>query len=154
MPRDDDMAKHLITMVTVPFLALILSACAVPRNADSVPATDNGQDTTASLPKAPGSDVDTASQTDDVVDDESSPTVALPPLSFTWNTDYASFLTAPRPRKTVRRAATRLLSWPASHWMLTVPRLISPAVVLLTKVGICWLGGQSCGILSIRFLCL
>lgn len=90
------MAKHLITMVPVPFLALILSACAVPRNADSVPATDNGQDTTASLPKAAGSDVDTASQTDDMVDDESSPTVALPPLSFTWNTDYASFLTAPQ----------------------------------------------------------
>ena len=96
MPREEDMSKHLITTVTVPFLALILSACAVPRNADSLPATDNGQDTTASLPEVVGSDVDTASQTDDMVDDESSPTVALPPLSFTWNTDYANFLTAPQ----------------------------------------------------------
>ena len=59
-------------------------------------ATHNGQDTTASLPEAACSDVDTASQTDDMVDDESSPTVALPPLSFIWNTDYASFLTAPQ----------------------------------------------------------
>ena len=99
------MAKHLITMVTVPFLALILSACAVPRNADSVTATYNGQDTTASLPEAAGSDVDTASQTDDMVDDESSPTVALPPLSFIWNTDYASFLTAPQQ---VRAAAKQV----------------------------------------------
>ena len=90
------MAKHLITMVTVPFLALILSACTVPRNADSVPATDNSPDTTASLPEAAGSDVDTASQTDDKVDDKSSSTVALSPLSFTWNTDYASFLKAPQ----------------------------------------------------------
>ena len=90
------MAKHLITMVTVPCLALILSACAVPRNADSLPATDNSPDTTASLPEAAGSDVDTASQTDYTEKDESSPTVALLPLSFTWNTDYASFLTAPQ----------------------------------------------------------
>ena len=90
------MAKHLITMVTVPFLALILSACALPRNADSVPATDNKPDTTALLPEAASLDVDTASQTDDKVDDKSSSTVALSPLSFTWNNDYASFLTAPQ----------------------------------------------------------
>ena len=49
----------------------------------------------------------------------------------------------------------RSRSWPASRWMLTVPQLISPAVVLATERSICWLGGgQSCGILPIRFLCL
>ena len=99
------MAKDLITMVTVPFLALILSACAVPRNAGSVPAADNSPDTTASLPEAAGSDLDTASQTDDMVDDESSPTLALTPFSFTWNTNYASFLTAPQQ---VRAAAKQV----------------------------------------------
>ena len=102
------MAKHLITTVTVPFLALILSACAVPRNADSLPATDNGQDKTASLPEVVGSDVDTASQTDDMVDDESSPTVALPPLSFIWNTDYASFLTAPQQLRAAAKKACEM----------------------------------------------
>ena len=93
------MTKPFITIGMLPFLPLILSACSVPRDADSVPAADSGQDLMASSPAAAGSDMDAASQTgeqtDDMPDDEVEQNAVLPPLSFTWNTDYAGFVTAP-----------------------------------------------------------
>jgi hypothetical protein len=105
MPHEVDMAKPFITIGMLPFLALILSACSVPRDADSVPAADSGQDLMASSPAAAGSDVDAASQTDDMPDDEVEQNVVLPPLSFTWNTDYASFVTAPQQVRTAAKQA-------------------------------------------------
>jgi len=99
------MAKPFITIGMLPFLALILSACSVPRDADSVPAADSGQDLIASSPAAASSDVDAASQTYDMPDDEVEQNVALPPLSFTWNTDYASFVTAPQQVRTAAKQA-------------------------------------------------
>ena len=99
------MAKPFITIGMLPFPALILSACSVPRDADSVPAADSGQDLMASSPAAAGSDVDAASQTDDMPDDEVEQNAVLPPLSFTWNTDYASFVTAPQQVRTAAKQA-------------------------------------------------
>jgi hypothetical protein len=60
MPHEVDMAKPFITIGMLPFLALILSACSVPRDADSVPAADSGQDLMASSPAAAGSEMDAA----------------------------------------------------------------------------------------------
>ena len=105
MPHEVDMAKPFITIGMLPFPALILSACSVPRDADSVPAADSGQDLMASSPAAAGSDVDAASQTDDMPDDEVEQNVALPPLSFTWNADYASFVPAPQQVRTAAKQA-------------------------------------------------
>jgi hypothetical protein len=109
MPHEVDMAKPFITIGMLPFLALILSACSVPRDADSVPAADSGQDLMASSPAAAGSEMDAASQTDeqtdDMPDDEVEQNAVLPPLSFTWNTDYASFVTAPQQVRTAAKQA-------------------------------------------------
>ena len=99
------MAKPFITIGMLPFLALILSACSVPRDADSVPAADSGQDLMASSPAAAGLDMDTASQTDDMPDYEVEQNAVLPPLSFTWNTDYASFVTVPQQVRTAAKQA-------------------------------------------------
>ena len=98
MPHEVDMAKPSITIGMLPFLALILSACSVPRDADSMPAADSGQDSMASSPAAAGSDVDAALQTDEQ-------NTVLSPLSFTWNTDYASFVTAPQQVRTAAKQA-------------------------------------------------
>ena len=93
----------------LPFLALILSACSVPRDTDSVPAADSVHDLMASFPAAVGSDMDAAletyEQTDDMPDDEVEQNAVLPLLSFTWNTDYASFVTAPQQVRTAAKQA-------------------------------------------------
>ena len=57
------MAKPIIVIEMLPRLALILSACSVPRDTDSVPAADSGHDLVASFPAAAGSDMDAISQT-------------------------------------------------------------------------------------------
>ena len=104
------MANPFITIGMLPFLALILSACSVPRDTDSVPAADSGHDLMASSPAAAGSDMDATSQTgeqtqtdDDKPDDEVEQNAVLPLLSFTWNTDYASFVTAPQQVRTAAK---------------------------------------------------
>ena len=89
----------------LPFLALILSACSVPRDADSVPAAGSGQDLMASSPAAAGSDVDAASQTDDMPENEVEQNAALPSFSFTWNSDYACFVAAPQQVRTAAKQA-------------------------------------------------
>jgi hypothetical protein len=105
MPPEVNMAKPFITIGMLPFLALILSACSVPRDANSVPAADSAQDSMVSSPAAAGSDMDTASQTDEMPDDEVEQKAVLPPLSFTLNTDYASFVTAPQQARTAAKQA-------------------------------------------------
>ena len=101
------MAKPFITMEMPPFLALILSACSVPRDTDSVPAANSGHDLMALSPAAAGLDMDatsqTGEQTDDKPDDEVEQDAFLPLLSFTWNTDYASFVTAPQQVRTAAK---------------------------------------------------
>ncbi len=107
MPPEVNMTKPFITIGMLPFLALILSACSEPRYTDSVLAADSGQDLMASSPTAAGSDMDATSQTgertDDEPDDEVEQNAVLPLLSFTWNTDYASFVTAPQRVKTAAK---------------------------------------------------
>ena len=109
MPPEVNMAKPFITIGILPLLALILSACSVPRDTDSVPAADSGHDLMASSPAAAGLDMDAISQTgektDDKPDDEVEQNAVLPLLSFTWNTDYASFVTAPQQVRTAAKQA-------------------------------------------------
>ena len=60
----------------------------------------------SSLPAA-GSDVDASSQIDedDMPDDGVEQSAVLPPLSFTWIADYASFVTAPQQVRTTAKQA-------------------------------------------------
>ena len=107
MPPEVNMAKLFITIGMLPFLALILSACSEPRYTDSIFAADSGQDLMASSPAAAASDMDatlqTGERTDDKPDDEVEQNAVLPLLSFTWNTDYASFVTAPQQVRTAAK---------------------------------------------------
>ena len=107
MPPEVNMAKLFITIGMLPFLALILSACSEPRYTDSIFAADSGQDLMASSPTAAGLDMDatsqTGEQTDDKPDDEVEQNAVLPLLSFTWNTDYASFVTTPQQVRTAAK---------------------------------------------------